>query len=346
MNNGNDNKTQLKIKPGFCCLGVTNKCMLKCRMCYKWQNDIVEEESPSIEQYKTFIAGLRGLVDEGFRIHFGGGEALLFEGALDLIKFSVKKGFSTNIASNGWLIDEDMAKRIGDSGLNEINLSLDSLNEATHDYLRGVKGVYRRVIRAIKNLNKYSKNTKIAISSVIYDWNLDELPPLLEWAINNDKINSIFFLAPMQPNSTRVDKAWWKGKYGYLWPKDTEKACSFVDKVLKIRTTGCKIGNTIPQLEAFKLYFRHPERFVKKTKCNLDKAVHVSAVGDVFLCFRWDILGDIRKGDDIRKIWRSELAGEVRKKITACKDNCHFLLNCFFEGDSPLGMDSKLVKDK
>jgi len=52
---------------------------------------------------------------------------LLFKGLLELVKFSIDKGFSANIASNGWLIDEEMAKRIGDSGLTEINLSLDSL---------------------------------------------------------------------------------------------------------------------------------------------------------------------------------------------------------------------------
>jgi hypothetical protein len=142
----------------------------------------------------------------------------------------------------------------------------------------------------------------------------------------------------MQPNSTGVDKEWWKGEYGYLWPKDIEKACFFIDTLIKIRVSGSKIGNTLAQLEAFKLYFRYPGRFVKKTKCNLDKAVHVSAVGDIFLCFRRDILGNIQDGDDIRKIWYSSAANGVREKIKACRDNCHYLLNCFFEGDYPFGV--------
>jgi len=304
-------------------------------MCFKWQNDAAQEKHPTIDQYKNFISDLRTLVDDDFKIHFGGGEALLFDGLLDLVNFSVEKGFLTNIASNGWLIDEDMAKRIGDSGLNEINLSLDSLNEKTHDYLRGVKGVYRRVMQAINYLNKYSPNTHIALLSVIYDWNLHELKSLLNWVINNDKINSIFFLVPMQPNSTGVDNGWWEGQYGYLWPKDIKQAEFFVDELIKFRSAGCKIGNSIDQLKAFKLYIRCPDKFVKKTQCNLDKAVHVSAVGDIFLCFRWDILGNIQNGDDIKEIWHSERAGAVRQKIKVCRDNCHFLLNCFFEGDYP-----------
>lgn len=328
----------MKIKPGFCCLGITNKCMLKCRMCYKWQDNKIEEY-PTIDQYKAFLLNLRELVDDNFMINFGGGETFSFDGLLDLVKFSAEKGFLTNVISNGWLINEEMAKRIAVSGLNWIVLSLDSLNENTHDYLRGVKGVYQRVMKAIKYLNKYCVNTKIGICCVIYDWNLGELMPLLDWVNNNDKINSIIFMAPMQPNSTGMDSQWWKGEYGFLWPKDINKACFFIDKLLEFKKDHCKIGNSVSQLEAFKAYFLYPQRFVKKTKCNLDRAVHVSAVGEVFLCYRWDILGDIRKGDDIRDIWRSEAAGGVRKKIGDCKDNCHFLINCFFEGDYSFGVE-------
>jgi len=326
-------------KPGFCCLGVTNKCVLKCKMCYKWQNDITEEEPPTVEQYENFLSGFRELVDDNFIINFGGGEALLCSNVLELINICRDKGFLTNIASNGWLIDETLAKKIDSSGLNEINFSLDSLNENTHDYLRGVKGVYARVMKSIEYISKYCKNTKIGICSVIYDYNLDELIPLIEWSNNNKNINSIFFLAPMQPNSTGVEKEWWKGQYNYLWPKDPEKACAFVDKLIKLGKSGYKMGNTIFQLEAFKLYFRSPGNFVKKTKCNLDRAVHVSAVGDVFLCYRKNLLGNIKDGDDIRDIWRSYLAADTRQNIAECKDNCHYLINCFFEGDYPFGTE-------
>lgn len=329
----------MQIKPGFCCLGITNKCMLKCRMCYKWRDDLVEKY-PNFAQYKNFISNFKELVGDNFMLYFGGGEALLYEGILDLVSYSIEKGFLTNIISNGWLIDEFMAKRIASSGLHELVLSLDSLNEQTHDYLRGVSGVYLRVMKAIKWLNRYCKNTKLCICTVIYDWNLDELMPLVEWVNCNDSLSSIIFQIPTQPNSTVVDKEWWKGEHGFLMPKDRDKACIFVDKLIKLKASYYKIGNSISQLEAFKLYLRSPEKFVKTTACNLDRAVFVSAVGEIFLCYRWDILGDIRKGDDIRIIWRSVQAEAVRRKIIGCKDNCHFLLNCFFEADYPFGANN------
>jgi radical SAM protein with 4Fe4S-binding SPASM domain len=66
----------------------------------------------------------------------------------------------------------------------------------------------------------------------------------------------------------------------------------------------------------------------------MDRAVHVSATGDIFLCFRHEKLGSIMT-DDIADVWASEKAENVRNQIYACRDNCHFLLNCFFEKDYP-----------
>lgn len=329
----------MENKPAFCCLSITDKCMFKCRMCYKWMEG-VSEVSPAVSEYSFFLSNLRELVDEGFMVNFVGGEVLLFDGFFELVKFSSRKGFLTSTTSNGWLIDEKMARRIADAGLTEINLSLDSLNEATHDYLRGVNGAWSRVMKAIKYLTRHCKDTKVRICSAIYDWNLSELAPLMEWVVNNDALSSISFLAPKQPSNTEVEKQWWKGKYGYLWPKDPAKSCSFLDKVIKSKNSyGHKISNTVVQLETFKLYLRAPDKFAKQGDCNLGRAVHVNAQGDVSLCFRSDVIGNIRNGDDIRDLWYSEKAETVRKKIKACgENNCHFLLNLFFEEKYPFGL--------
>jgi MoaA/NifB/PqqE/SkfB family radical SAM enzyme len=302
--------------------------------------DGVSEVAPAVSEYSSFLSNLRELVDEGFTVNFVGGEVLLFDGFFELVKFSSQKGFLTSITSNGWLIDEKMAQRIASSGLSEINLSLDSLNEVTHDYLRGIHGVYSRVMKAIKYLNTHCKDTSVRICSAIYDWNLGELPALMEWAVNNDALSSISFLAPKQPSNTDVETQWWKGAYSYLWPKDPDKASFFIDKVLKCKDSyGHKIGNTAAQLETFKLYLRAPEKFVKQGNCNLGRAVHVNAAGDISLCFRSDVIGNIRNGDDIRDLWHSEKAENARKKIAACgENNCHFLLNFFFEGKYPFGV--------
>ena len=260
----------------------------------------------------------------------------MMEGVLDLVRYSVDLGFDTSIASNGWLIIEDLAKKIADSGLKMISLSLDSYKPEMHDYLRGVPGVYDRVIKAIEYLYKYcGKNFSINICCAIYEINQNDILELIKWANSNDKITgSINFMACMQPNNTTPRDEWYLNDYSYLWPRDPERTAEIIEGIINLKKNKWKIGNPISQLRAFQAYYKDPKKFVKRKQCNLDRAVHVSAVGDIFLCYGWECLGNI-KHHDLKERWYSEDAARVREKVTTCKNNCHFLLNCFFEGDYP-----------
>jgi radical SAM protein with 4Fe4S-binding SPASM domain len=55
-----------------------------------------------------------------------------------------------SLMSNGTLIDSDMARRISEAGVSDVQISLDGL-EVTHDNLRG-RGSFRRTLTGIRNL--------------------------------------------------------------------------------------------------------------------------------------------------------------------------------------------------
>lgn len=326
-----------KIKPGFCCFGVVDECFLRCKMCQKWKPDpnIQGIERAPISYWKEAIASLRNITDEGFLINFGGGEPLLMKGLHELVKFAADKDLRTNIATNAYLIDEDMAKSIADSGLSSVNISLDSMNETTHDYLRGKRGVYKKVMKAIEYLDKYcARDFEIIICCAIYDMNMGEVIEVAEWVNQHPRLKWIYFMAAMQPNNTKPNRNWYKEEFSYLWPKDATEITSIIDCLIDMKNRGYKINNQIPQLEAFKKYFSYPDRFVKKTACNLDRAVHISSIGNIYICYEWGCIGNIMK-DDLAAAWYSQEADRVRGDIRNCKKNCHHLINCFFEGDYP-----------
>jgi MoaA/NifB/PqqE/SkfB family radical SAM enzyme len=256
------------------------------------------------------------------------------EGLLDIVRFAADKGFKTNIATNAYLIDEDMAKRIADSGLSTINISLDSIKESTHDYLRGVKGVYESVMKAIEYLDKHCPKLQKGICSVIYEINIDDIIELTEAVEKDNRLDWIYFMAAMQPNNTKPDSEWYKREFSYLWPKDINKVHFVINRLIELKNRGYKIVNHTAQLKAFKSYFVNPQKFVKTAQCNLSRALHISSVGDVFICFQWDKLGNI-KSDRLKDLWNSDKAEVVRRNISRCRRNCHFLVNCFFEGDFP-----------
>lgn len=326
-----------ETKPNFCCLGVTDDCLLRCKMCYKWQRDIFTkdgEDIPSLFQWKDAIASLRKITQEGFLINFGGGEPLLKDGILDLVRFAADLGFKTNIATNAFLIDENMAKKIAGSGLSKINISLDSFKETTHDCIRGAGGVFAKAMKAIEYLHRYCPNLEVGICCVISQINIDDTIELTEIIEDDNRLKWIYFMAIMQPNNTTPDLEWYKNEFNYLWPKDIKRVRSTINRLIELKNKGYKIANQASQLKAFESYFADPRKFIKVAGCNLSRAVHVSSTGDVFICFLWEKLGNI-KSDRIEDLWRSGKAEAIRRDVAGCKNNCHFLINCFFEGDFP-----------
>ncbi|MFH1061666.1 MAG: radical SAM protein [Candidatus Omnitrophota bacterium] len=340
LNNSPEQIKQARIseKAEFASLGITDQCMLKCKMCYKWQPDIFIKNTaadcfPTLSQYASLLNQLKKIVSKDFVLNFGGGEALLHKDIYALIAAADKAGLRTNLVSNGYLIDQNTAERLAASGLKTIKLSLDSMDRQTHDYLRGVEGVYAQLMRAIDNLHCFAPDIEIALISVIYEQNYSGIIELVQWVNDNPKIKDVSLTVPMQPNNTLPEEHWWKGKYGFLWPKNNQRVSELFDQLIELKAKGYKINNGIAQLKAMKQYLSDPDSFVKKTSCNMDKAIHISSIGLIYHCFAFEPIGDIRLMEDINIIWNSEKAGIIRQNIKACKKNCHFLINCFFEED-------------
>jgi len=292
-------------------------------------------DNPSFEEWKNFIGSLRRFIEDDFCINFSGGETLVNNNVLKLVKHASDLGFNTLINTNAFLINEDMAKKISDSGLTQIYISLDSMNESTHDYLRGVKGVYRNVMGAIEYLHSYNKKLLIKISTVILEKNLDEIIDLVRWVIEDKRISAINFQAVSQPFNTQPQDRWYEdSRYDFLWPKDRGKVNYIMDKLAELKQkNGSKIDNPVSQFKSFKLYFDNPQSFIKRQECHIYKhAINVSASGEVYMCFDKGSIGSIKAdGFELERAWSSPHAESVRKEIRDCRRNCLAMIDCNYD---------------
>jgi len=213
-----------------------------------------------------------------------------------------------------------------------ISLSLDSINEDVHDYLRGVKGAYRKVMDALSYFEDYNGSLKkLGIQTIIMGPNLDSILDLVEWA-HRRKL-SIYFMAIVEPLCVSLQSNWYtESDYSFLWPKETTKLYNIIDELIRLKEEGIDIGNSSAQLQTFKTYFTNPNDFIKKQKhCKMgDGMLKVDPRGDVFLCAEKGPIGNIRN-NEIQDIWLSEKAERVREEIKFCKTNCPQLINCYFE---------------
>ena len=116
-----------------------------------------------------------------------------------------------------------------------------------------------------------------------------------------------------------------------MWPDDSDVVSRSLDALIEMKKNGSKIGNSIPQLEAFKAYFSDPARSIKQNGCHLGQdAFNVNAIGDAYLCFFMEKLGNIKEASP-SALWYSEAADRIREKIKKCRKNCELLVNCYYE---------------
>ncbi len=324
-------------KPIFCFIVVTKTCFFKCKMCQMWKSTKNPEEV-TCEELIDFVKSLRDFVDERILIHLIGGEPLYKDGIIDLISFINKVGFTVSLTSNGYLVDGEMAKRISDSGLTSIFLSLDGAKEETHDFLRGREGSHRKIMGAIENLGKYSPRTRIGVTCTIMEKNLEEIIELTKWVNQNPRLDYIYFNAILQPfDDELMEPEWYKReRYKMIWPQDLYKLDSILDELVMLKEQGYKIDNPLSQLEIFKTYYRNPLKFMRaeisrRGNCPRgDSALEVNSVGDMSLCFKTGAIGNIRN-NRIQDVWYEQRTQQMRETIRNCKMECDAVINCPYE---------------
>ena len=235
-------------------------------------------------------------------------------------------GFST--------IDKDMAKKIGMSGLHTIALSLDSIDEERHDFIRGVKGSYSKVMNAIELLNKYAPRTELNLLTIILNLNLVDIIPLIKWVQENDKINMINFLGLVQPRGNEKDSDWHTNDANkVLWPQDSGMLNGVIDAIIAMKNNCPKIGNPVSQLMNYKKYYANPNGFIRQNiRCNMGYLfLSINEIGNATLCEEMNPIGNISR-QGISDIWFSQEAQNIRRQIKGCSKNCHQIINCCYQG--------------
>jgi len=129
---------------------VTNNCNSRCVTCSQWKRKSTNELTT-----KEIYEALSQLKDLGIiAVAFSGGEPLLRNDLPHIIKKASQLKFrSISILTNALLLTESQARKLLESGLTGVGISIDGLRE-THNQIRGVKGSFDKTITALQILTK------------------------------------------------------------------------------------------------------------------------------------------------------------------------------------------------
>ncbi|MFZ9384874.1 MAG: mycofactocin radical SAM maturase [Ilumatobacteraceae bacterium] len=127
---------------------LTYACNLQCVHCLSSSGQRDPRELSTSEAMHV-LDELRDL--QVFYINIGGGEPMVRRDFFDLVEYSVGNGIGVKFSTNGAFIDTDKARRLASMDYLDIQISLDGVDEATNDAVRGA-GSYRMARTAMDNL--------------------------------------------------------------------------------------------------------------------------------------------------------------------------------------------------
>lgn len=125
-----------------------------------------------------------------------GGEPLWRRDVFDIARYAKGKGMRVALATNGTLIDEAMAHRIADAGIERVSISLDGADANTHDNFRGHAGAFDAAIHGLRCLQELDISTQINTTVSLH--NAHQLPEIMKLA-ESLKVNAfhLFLLVPV-----------------------------------------------------------------------------------------------------------------------------------------------------
>ncbi len=184
----------MNYKPYAISWNTTYRCNLRCSHCYLDTNALTKQSAKELSTQE----GLR-LIDQMAELNpnllliLTGGEPLLRKDIYELASYASQKGMMVVLGTNGNLIDDDIAKKLKESGVTGIGISLDSIAPDKHDKFRGIPRAWDETLNGIEACRR--QGIEFQIQTTVTRDNFHEIPDIIDFSYNvGAKVFNLFFL--------------------------------------------------------------------------------------------------------------------------------------------------------
>ncbi len=164
-------------------LYLTTGCNLCCRHCWITPTFVNGQPQPGdcvdLEQLRDAIETAKPM---GLRhVKLTGGEPMLHPQFREVAMLIREANLGMDMETNGTLIDADAARFLYEKAkIGFISVSLDSVNPASHDAFRGVKGAFDRAVNGIRQLVAVGYRPQVIMSP--HHGNINEVDDMVKFA--------------------------------------------------------------------------------------------------------------------------------------------------------------------
>lgn len=154
MNDADRNFQEDLAVPGLKWLAweATTRCNLNCVHC-RSRAGLKGKEAADTGRARFLMDRIAEAAKPVFVL--SGGEPLLRGDIFEIASYGAKLGFKMALATNGTLISAEVCKKIKDSGIKTVSVSLDGPDAATHDDFRKQKGAFEKILDGIEEFRKH-----------------------------------------------------------------------------------------------------------------------------------------------------------------------------------------------
>lgn len=281
----------------------TTSCNLRCPEC---PSGLRAFTRPTGMLEQSFF---RQTIDEVYKdilylIFYFQGEPFLNKNFLDMVQYASAKGIYTATSTNAHYLNDDVAKRTVESGLDRLIISIDGTTQEVYEqYRRG--GKLHKVIEGAKNIVKWKRELKSKTPFVFFQF--------LVVRPNEHQVDEIKRIA----KEVGVDEVRYKTAQVYDYENDPNQLIPINEKYS--RYTKDKIGNYISKNK----FANHCWKLWQANVITWDGLV-------VPCCFDKDAthqLGDL-KNQSFREIWHNGRYKKFRRELMTSRKNIDICANC------------------
>ena len=160
-------------------LELTLRCNERCFHCGSRCESDAEVGMPAAKYLEVLTDVRDHFGNAKPRISITGGEPLMRRDFFEIMGAAHEMGFSWGMTSNGTLITPAVARKLRETGMRTISVSIDGLPE-THDRLRGLPGGWKLAMAGVENLIAEGGFGHIQVTTVFNHGNIGELDALYE----------------------------------------------------------------------------------------------------------------------------------------------------------------------
>lgn len=156
-------------------LQLSDRCNHACLHCYQVHGERGELSTGEVKQVMDDLAASGVLF-----LTLSGGEITLRPDLLELVAHARALRFAVRIFTNAYLVDDDMARRLAELSVLDVNVSLYSGEPAVHDGITQVPGSFVRTIEGVRALRKHG--VAVVLKLTIMNANADSYRGVIDLA--------------------------------------------------------------------------------------------------------------------------------------------------------------------